>query len=129
MMGRLLGLKRTGINFAVPPGKESFVYHAHQREEESIYILSARARPRSTTACTSCARGFHGLPCWHRALPAQLRQGRLYLPVRRRTPEHRDHFDFPGWARMLRRGEQVDVVDIHPERELTPSVRRVHRAD
>ena len=29
--------------------------------------------------------------------------------------------DFPRLGkRMLRRGEQVDVVDIHPERELTP---------
>ncbi len=43
MMGRLLGLRRTGVNFAtVPPGKESFVYHAHHREEEWIYILSGR---------------------------------------------------------------------------------------
>jgi uncharacterized cupin superfamily protein len=40
-MGRLLGLKRTGVNFVkVPPGKESFVYHSHYREEEWIYILS-----------------------------------------------------------------------------------------
>ena len=29
--------------------------------------------------------------------------------------------DFPRLGkRMLRRGEQVDVVDIHPQRELTP---------
>jgi uncharacterized cupin superfamily protein len=35
------GLKRTGVNIAaIPPGKESFVYHAHQFEEEWIYILS-----------------------------------------------------------------------------------------
>ncbi|MBD1942450.1 cupin domain-containing protein [Coleofasciculus sp. FACHB-712] len=40
-MGRALGLKRTGVNFVkVPPGKESFVYHSHYREEEWIYILS-----------------------------------------------------------------------------------------
>lgn len=42
-MGRSLGLKRTGVNFAkIPPGKESFVYHSHYREEEWIYILSGR---------------------------------------------------------------------------------------
>ncbi|AKG23021.1 cupin domain-containing protein [Calothrix sp. 336/3] len=41
MMGRSLGLQRTGVNFVkVPPGKESFVYHAHYCEEEWIYILS-----------------------------------------------------------------------------------------
>ncbi|MEA5506139.1 cupin domain-containing protein [Halotia wernerae UHCC 0503] len=42
-LGRTVGLKRTGVNFAkVPPGKESFVYHSHYREEEWIYILSGR---------------------------------------------------------------------------------------
>jgi uncharacterized cupin superfamily protein len=40
-LGRAIGLQRTGVNFAkIPPGKESFVYHAHYREEEWIYILS-----------------------------------------------------------------------------------------
>lgn len=40
-MGQKVGLKRTGVNFVrVPPGKESFVYHAHHCEEEWIYILS-----------------------------------------------------------------------------------------
>ncbi|MBI1187217.1 MAG: cupin domain-containing protein [Alphaproteobacteria bacterium] len=40
MMGRALGLKRLGVNFArIPAGKESFVPHAHQREEEWLYIL------------------------------------------------------------------------------------------
>jgi len=40
MMGRELGLKRMGVNFArIPAGKESYVPHAHQREEEWIYIL------------------------------------------------------------------------------------------
>jgi uncharacterized cupin superfamily protein len=42
-LGRRVGLKRTGVNFAkVPPGKESFIYHSHHREEEWIYILSGR---------------------------------------------------------------------------------------
>ncbi|MGQ4646969.1 cupin domain-containing protein [Lyngbya aestuarii] len=40
-LGRMVGLKRTGVNFAkVPPGKESFIYHSHYCEEEWIYILS-----------------------------------------------------------------------------------------
>lgn len=42
-LGRAVGLKRTGVNFAkVPPGKESFIYHSHYREEEWIYILSGK---------------------------------------------------------------------------------------
>lgn len=43
-LGRLLGLERTGVNLVhIAAGKESFVYHSHQREEEWIYILSGRA--------------------------------------------------------------------------------------
>jgi uncharacterized cupin superfamily protein len=42
-LARATGLKRTGVNLArVPPGKESFVYHAHWLEEEWIYILEGR---------------------------------------------------------------------------------------
>jgi len=40
-LGRELGLKRTGVSIArMPPGKESYVPHAHHREEEWLYILS-----------------------------------------------------------------------------------------
>jgi uncharacterized cupin superfamily protein len=40
-LGKAVGLQRTGVNFIrVPPGKESFIYHSHYREEEWIYILS-----------------------------------------------------------------------------------------
>ena len=42
-LSTLAGLKRIGINIGrVPPGKESFIYHAHHNEEEWIYILSGR---------------------------------------------------------------------------------------
>ena len=40
-LGRLAGLQRTGVSLAeIAPGKESFIYHAHEREEEWLYILS-----------------------------------------------------------------------------------------
>ena len=42
-LGRLAGLKRTGVSLArIAPGKESFVYHSHEREEEWLYIISGR---------------------------------------------------------------------------------------
>jgi len=42
-LGALVGLQRLGILIGrVPPGKESFVYHSHQHEEEFIYVLSGR---------------------------------------------------------------------------------------
>ncbi|HZH02483.1 MAG TPA: cupin domain-containing protein [Myxococcaceae bacterium] len=40
-LGRLASLERTGINlFRLSPGRESFVYHAHDCEEEWLYVLS-----------------------------------------------------------------------------------------
>lgn len=39
-LGAALGLTRTGVSIAsLAPGKESFALHAHQREEEWIYVL------------------------------------------------------------------------------------------
>jgi uncharacterized cupin superfamily protein len=39
------GLKRAVLSLArVPPGKESFIYHFHEHDEEFIYILSGRGR-------------------------------------------------------------------------------------
>ncbi len=42
-LSQLVGLQRTGVYLLrIPPGKESFVYHSHQLEEEWMYILSGR---------------------------------------------------------------------------------------
>ena len=42
-LSRLGGLERTGVSLVrIAPGKESFAYHLHHREEEWIYVLSGR---------------------------------------------------------------------------------------
>ena len=42
-LAALSGLKRVGVNLMkVPPGKESFIYHSQEREEEWIYLISGR---------------------------------------------------------------------------------------
>ena len=42
-LARLAGLKRARVSLGrVPPGKDSFAYHAHMIEEEWVYILSGR---------------------------------------------------------------------------------------
>ena len=39
------GLRRVALTLArVPPGRESFIYHSHEHEEEFLYILSGRGR-------------------------------------------------------------------------------------
>lgn len=43
-LSRLAGMSRAHVSFVrLPPGKDSFAYHAHMLEEEWIYILSGRA--------------------------------------------------------------------------------------
>lgn len=44
-LSAMAGLARTVVTLArVPPGKESFVYHAHERDEEWVYILAGSGR-------------------------------------------------------------------------------------
>ena len=44
-LGRPVGLKRLSLSLArIPPGGESFIYHAHERDEEFLYILSGHGR-------------------------------------------------------------------------------------
>ena len=46
-MSGLANLKRTGVSLVrLAPGKESFAYHLHHREEEWIYILSGTGTAR-----------------------------------------------------------------------------------
>jgi uncharacterized cupin superfamily protein len=40
-LSRLAGMKRAHVSLSrLPPGKDSFAYHAHMLEEEWLYILS-----------------------------------------------------------------------------------------
>jgi uncharacterized cupin superfamily protein len=42
-LSRLAGLQRAHVSLGrIPPGKDSFAYHAHMVEEEWVYILSGR---------------------------------------------------------------------------------------
>ncbi|WNG52101.1 cupin domain-containing protein [Archangium minus] len=42
-LSELVGLRRLGVHLLrIPPGKESFVFHSHQLEEEWMYVLSGR---------------------------------------------------------------------------------------
>src|SRR5215468_1375257 len=46
-LGELAGFERVGLSRGrIPPGGESFAYHAHHAEEEWVFILSGRARAR-----------------------------------------------------------------------------------
>ncbi len=44
-LAEVAGFERLGLSIGrVPPGRDSFVYHSHERDEEFLYILSGRGR-------------------------------------------------------------------------------------
>jgi uncharacterized cupin superfamily protein len=114
-LARSVGLKRTGVNFIrVPPGKEAFVYHSHQYEEEWVYVLSGRAIALIDDAEYEIATGdFIGYPA-----PSVAHLMRNPGPddlVYLSGGEHREFevADFPRLGkRMVRTGEKVDVYDV-----------------
>ena len=114
-LARSVGLKRTGVNFIrVPAGKESYVYHSHQSEEEWIYVLSGKAIALIDDVEYEVSAGdFMGFPAPSVAHhlrnpgPADL----VYL-VGGENRES-DVVEFPTLGkRMERRGKQMDVYDV-----------------
>jgi uncharacterized cupin superfamily protein len=63
-LGRPVGLQRLSLSIArVPPGRESFVYHSHQRDEEFLLILTGRGRAEIDEALIEVGPGdFMGFP-------------------------------------------------------------------
>ena len=63
-LGQPTGLQRLSLSIGrVPPGKESFVYHAHERDEEFLFILSGRGLAEIGEETVEVGRGdFMGFP-------------------------------------------------------------------
>jgi uncharacterized cupin superfamily protein len=63
-LSRLAGLKRAHVSLGrLPPGKDSFAYHAHLLEEEWVYILSGRGIAEIDGASHEVGPGdFMGFP-------------------------------------------------------------------
>ena len=122
-LARSVGLKRTGVNFIrVPAGKESFVYHTHQYEEEWIYVLSGRALALIDDAEYEVQAGdFIGFPA--PSVAHHLRNpgpGDLVYLVGGESREF-EVSEFPKLGkRMVRSGKQIDVYDIADAQPLGP---------
>ncbi|BAZ13431.1 cupin domain-containing protein [Calothrix sp. NIES-4071] len=113
-MGRLVGLKRTGANFTVvPPGKESFTYHSHHREEEWIYILSGSGTAEIDGEEFEVSAGdFMGFPT--PSVPHHLRNTGTENLVYLTGGENLDVEigEFPRQEKLLiRRGDNVQVFN------------------
>ena len=124
MLGRALGLKRTGVSLArIPRGKESFVYHSHRFEEEWIYILSGSGTAEIDGAQFKVGPGdFMAFPT--PSVAHHLRNAGTDALVYLMGGENRDVeiADFPKLGRrMVRDGEKVDVYNIADAKPFGPS--------
>ncbi|MGD2182955.1 cupin domain-containing protein [Lusitaniella coriacea LEGE 07167] len=111
----IVGLKRVGVSFAkIPPGKESFIYHSHHREEEWIYIISGRAIAEIDGEEFDVGAGdFMGFPtpsvAHHLRNPYD--EHLVYLMGGENL--NVEIADFPRLGkRMLRLGEEVEIYDM-----------------
>jgi uncharacterized cupin superfamily protein len=114
-LARSVGLKRTGVNLIrIPAGKESFVYHSHQHEEEWIYVLSGRALALIDDVEYEVGPGdFIGFPA--PSVAHHLRNPGPDELVYLVGGENRENeiADFPKLGkRVVRRGKDVEIVDL-----------------
>jgi len=122
-LSRQAGLERTGVSLArIAPGKESFVYHSHEREEEWLYILSGTGTAEIDGEEYEVGPGdFMGFatPSVAHHLRNTGAEDLVYLM----GGEHRDVeiATFPRLGKkMVRLGEKVEIYDVDQARPFGP---------
>ena len=122
-LSRQTGLERTGVSLArIAPGKESFVYHAHEREEEWLYILSGTGTAEIDGDEYAVAAGdFMGFPT--PSVAHHLRNTGSVDLVYLMGGENRDVeiSTFPRLSKkMVRVGDKVEIYDMDAARPFGP---------
>jgi uncharacterized cupin superfamily protein len=122
-LSSLVGLSRLGVTRAVmPPGKESFVYHSHYREEEWIYILFGRGVAEIGGEEFEVGAGdFLGFPAPQVAhhLRNPYEEDLVYLMGGEVLDV--DVANFPRLGkRMVRRGQDVEIYDASDAKPFGP---------
>lgn len=122
-LARETGLKRIGVSVAtIPPGKESFVYHSHEREEEWLYILSGTGTAEIDGEEYEVGPGdFMGFPT--PSVAHHLRNGGSEDLVYLMGGENRDVeiATFPRLGKkMVRVGESVEIYNVDDARDFGP---------
>ena len=113
-LSRITEMSRVGITqVRIPPGKESFIYHSHQLEEEFLYILKGKAIAEIDGTDYEVGPGaFMGFPAPSVAhhLRNPFEEELVYLMGGER--KEAEIADFPKHnKRMYRNGEDVSIVD------------------
>ena len=123
-LSSLVGLSRVGISrVRMPPGKESFVYHSHHREEEWIYVLSGRGiaeiGDEEYEVGAGDFVGFAAPQVAHHLRNLSDQDDLVYLMGGEALDA--DIADFPRLGkRMVRRGMEVEVYDASDAKEFGP---------
>ncbi len=123
-LSSLVGLSRVGVSrVRVPPGKESFVYHSHHREEEWIYVLSGRGvaeiGDEEYEVGAGDFVGFAAPQVAHHLRNLSDQDDLVYLMGGEALDV--DMADFPRLGkRMVRRGMEVEVYDVSDAKEFGP---------
>lgn len=122
-LSSLAGLSRVGVSWVrVPAGKESFVYHSHEREEEWIYVLSGRGVAEIDEEIYEVGSGdFMGFPTPSVAhhLRNPFEEDLVYLVGGECVDV--EVADFPRLGkRMIRRGYDVEIYDTADAQEFGP---------
>lgn len=114
-ISRIAGLERTGVSLVrIAPGKESFAYHLHHREEEWIYVLAGRGVAQIDGHDYEMQPGdFVGFPAPSVAhnMTNPFDDELVYLM----GGESLDHeiADFPALGkRMVRMGDKLEIYDL-----------------
>lgn len=122
-LARLAGLKRTGVSLArIPPGRESFVYHSHEREEEWLYILSGSGTAEIDGADYAVGPGdFMGFPTPSVAhhLRNTGREDLVYLMGGESLDAEIAAFPKLG-KKMVRVGDKVEIYDLADAKPFGP---------
>ncbi len=122
-MSRLVGLKRVGVSLArIAPGKESFIYHSHYREEEWIYIISGRGVAEIDDEEFEVGAGdFMGFPTPSVAHHLRNPYDEELVYLMGGESFDVEIADFPRLGkRMLRRGEEVEIYDMSDAKGFGP---------
>jgi len=121
-MSQLAGLSRTGVSLVrIAPGKESFAYHLHHREEEWIYLLEGRGVARIDGDDYELGPGdFIAFPtpsvAHNMSNPFDVE---LTYLMGGETLEH-EIADFPDLGkRMIRSGESIEIYELKDGKPFT----------
>ena len=123
-LSRIAGLERTGVSLArIAPGKESFVYHSHAREEEWLYILSGTGTAEIDGGEYQVGPGdFMGFPT--PSVAHHLRNTGEEDLVYLMGGENRDAevATFPRLGKkMVRLGSEVEIFDLDDAQAFGPA--------